>query len=62
MINEIQLGPVTIHIYGLMMGIGFISAYLLTDYRGKKKGYNTDIIFGILWWVACWGPVFYIIL
>lgn len=49
MINEIQLGPVTIHMYGLMMGIGFISAYLLTDYRGKKKGYNTDIIFGILW-------------
>lgn len=49
MINEIQLGPVTIHIYGLMMGIGFIAAYLLTDYRGKKKGYNTDIIFGILW-------------
>ena len=49
MINEIQIGPVTIHIYGLMMGIGFIAAYLVTDYRGKKKGLNTDIIFGILW-------------
>ena len=49
MINEIQIGPVTIHIYGLMMGMGFIAAYLVTDYRGKKKGFNTDIIFGILW-------------
>lgn len=49
MINEIQIGPVTIHIYGLMMGIGFIAAYLVTDYRGKKKGFNTDVIFGILW-------------
>ena len=32
-----------------MMGIGFISAYILTDYRGKKKGLDTDVIFGILW-------------
>ena len=39
MINEIQIGPLTIHIYGLMIGIGFISAYLVTDYRGKKKGF-----------------------
>lgn len=49
MLSEIQIGPVAIHLYGLMMGIGFISAYFVTDYRGKKKGLNTDIIFGILW-------------
>ena len=49
MLNEIQIGPITIHLYGLMMGIGFISAYLLSDYRAKKKGLNQDIVFGILW-------------
>lgn len=49
MLNEIQIGPITIHMYGLMMGIGFISAYLLSDYRAKKRGLNTDIVFGILW-------------
>ena len=49
MLSEIQIGPLTIHLYGLMMGIGFISAYLVTDYRGKKKGYHSDIILGILW-------------
>lgn len=49
MLSEIQIGPVTLHLYGLMMGIGFISAYIVTDYRAKKKGLNTDIIFGILW-------------
>lgn len=49
MLNEIQIGPVVIHLYGLMMGLGFISAYCVTDYRAKKKGLNTDIIFGILW-------------
>lgn len=49
MLNEIQIGPVTIHMYGLMMGLGFISAYFLSDYRAKKKGLNQDIVFGILW-------------
>lgn len=49
MINEIQIGPLTIHMYGLMMAIGFISAYFVTDFRGKKKGFDTDIILGILW-------------
>ncbi len=49
MLNDIQIGPVTIHMYGLMIGIGFICAYLLSDYRAKKRGLDTDIIFGILW-------------
>lgn len=49
MLNEIQIGPVTIYLYGLMMGIGFISAYFVSDYRAKKKGLNTDILFGIFW-------------
>jgi phosphatidylglycerol:prolipoprotein diacylglycerol transferase len=49
MLNKIQIGSLNIHLYGLMMGIGFISAYILTDYRGKKKGLDTDVIFGILW-------------
>ncbi len=49
MINEIPIGPITIHIYGLMEAIGFISAYLISDYRAKKRGMNQDIIFGIFW-------------
>ncbi len=49
MLNEIQIGPVTIYLYGLMMGIGFISAYFVSDYRAKKKGLDTDVLFGIFW-------------
>lgn len=49
MFSEFQIGPVTIHMYGLMIGIGFLSAYLLCDYRAKKRGLNQDIVFGILW-------------
>lgn len=49
MYNDINIGPVTIHMYGLMIAIGFAVAYLLSDYRAKKRGLNNDIIFGILW-------------
>lgn len=49
MSNAIQIGPITIYMYGLMMGMGFISAYLVSDYRAKKRGMDTGIIFGILW-------------
>ena len=47
MFNDLKIGPVTIHMYGLMIAIGFLSALLLTSYRGKKRGMNDDIIWGI---------------
>ena len=37
-----SIGRFTIHGYGLMIGIGFLSAYLLSDYRAKKKGLDPD--------------------
>lgn len=49
MYNDINIGPVTIHMYGLMITIGFAVAYLLADYRAKKRNLSSDIIFGILW-------------
>lgn len=48
MLNEIQIGPVTIHMYGLMIGIGFIVAYLICCHRAKKQGLDEDILWGIL--------------
>lgn len=48
MLNDIQIGPVTIHLYGMMIGIGFISAYLICCRRAKKLGLSEDIIWGIL--------------
>lgn len=48
MYNDIlTLGPVTIHGYGLMIGIGVAVALLLGDYRAKKKGLNGDLIYGL---------------
>ncbi len=57
MYNDIHLGPVTIHMYGLMIALGFVSAYLIGDYRAKKKGLSEDIILGILWCAVIGGFV-----
>lgn len=48
MLNDIPIGPVTIHMYGLMIGIGFAAAYLICCLRARKKGLSEDIVWGIL--------------
>lgn len=48
MYNDIlTIGPVTIHGYGLMIGIGVLVALLVGDFRAKKKGLNGDLIYGL---------------
>ena len=48
MYNEIlTIGPVTIHGYGLMIGLGVMAALLLGDYRSKKFGLNGEHIYGM---------------
>ena len=47
MINNIQLGPLTLHVYGIMTAIGYLSAFLISERRGKKMGMDTDILYGI---------------
>ena len=48
MYNDIlTIGPVTIHGYGLMIGLGVMAALLLGDYRAKKIGLNGDHIYGM---------------
>lgn len=49
MFNDLNIGPITIHMYGLMIAIGFMSALFLCLKRGKKKDLDEDIIYGILY-------------
>lgn len=49
MFNDIHIGPVTIHMYGLMIAIAFMSALFLCLRRGKKKGLDEDTIYGIFY-------------
>ena len=47
MFNDIKIGPVTFHMYGLMIAIGFMAALLMSLNGGKKKGMSEDMIYGI---------------
>lgn len=47
MFNDIAIGPITIHMYGVMIAAGFLAALLMTLRRSKKRGYDEDIIWGI---------------
>lgn len=48
MYNDIlTIGKITIHGYGLMIGIGFLAAVLIGMYRAKKRGMNQEAILDI---------------
>ncbi|WP_026510537.1 MULTISPECIES: prolipoprotein diacylglyceryl transferase [unclassified Butyrivibrio] len=49
MYNDIKIGPVTLHMYGLMIAIGFLAALMIVLKRGKKKGLSEDTIYGIFY-------------
>ena len=49
MINDIKLGSLTIHMYGIMVALGYLSALIICERRAKKRGMDTDILFGIFW-------------
>ena len=48
MFNDIVIGPITIHMYGVMIAAGFLAALLMTLRRGKKRGYDEDIILSLI--------------
>ena len=46
MYNDLfSIGPVTIHGYGLMIGIGIVLAFIAGTYLAKKKGIDADELF-----------------
>lgn len=57
MINDIHLGPLTVHMYGIMIAIGFASAFIISDRRARKQGLDPDILFGIFWCAVIGGAL-----
>lgn len=48
MYNDLfTIGPVTVHGYGLMIAIGILLAYVTAEKRGKSRGMDPDIIWGL---------------
>ena len=49
--NELlTIGPITLYGYGLMIAIGIIAAYIVTEYRAKKMNLNHEKIFALVIW------------
>ncbi len=56
--NELfSIGSVTIYGYGLMVAIAIIAAYLLSEYRAKKKGLDSEHIFTLAIWCLVGGTL-----
>ena len=56
MYNDLfSIGPITFHTYGLMTAIGIIAAYFVLESRTKKKGLDTNQIFGLLLFCLLFG-------
>lgn len=53
--NSISIGAITIHVYGLMIAIGFLSALGLCLLRGKKKGLDTEFIWTMFFYIVIGG-------
>lgn len=57
MINDIHIGPITIHMYGLMIALGFLAALGLCLKRGKKTGLEDKHIWNIFYCAIIGGLV-----
>jgi len=54
--NElISFGPITIYGYGLMIAIGVLAAYMVAEYRAKRKNLNYERIFALTVWCLAGG-------
>lgn len=43
-----QLGPLSIHWYGIMIALGITAAVFLADWEAKRLGENRDHVFGLV--------------
>jgi prolipoprotein diacylglyceryl transferase len=51
--GNLHLGPLTIHMYGVMLLLGIVAAIALTGYRWTRRGGEWDLVFqAAVWGVA----------
>ena len=46
MYNDISIGPVTVHMYGIMIAVGMLMGLLLALSRAKARGFQEDRVWG----------------
>ena len=53
--NTIDLGPLTIHFYGILIGIGVVIAAVVTQKRYERFGGNPAILDSVIMWTVIGG-------
>ena len=57
MATGINIGPLTIKYYGIIMAVGIIAAAVLSYFLAKKRGRDPEVIFDSLTWIVIGGVV-----
>ena len=55
--GELELGPLTVHAYGLMLLLGIAAAVWLTGLRWTRRGGDWDLVFRVAVWGVAAGIV-----
>jgi prolipoprotein diacylglyceryl transferase len=55
--STVDLGPITIHMYGLMLLLAIAACIALTGYRWVKLGGDWDLVFRVAVWGVAFGVV-----
>ncbi len=53
--NTIELGPLTIHFYGILIALGVITAIIVTRYRYARFGGNAEVFERVAIWTVVIG-------
>lgn len=54
-LESFQLGPLTIHVWGLFVALGILAAVVWTAKRGKRRGLASNIVLDAAFWVVIAG-------
>jgi len=57
MVTGIEIGPLTLNFYGLIIMVGVIAAAVLSYFEAKRRNLNTDVIFDSLTWIILGGVI-----
>ena len=55
--GNVTIGPLTIHMYGVMLLLGIVAAIALTGYRWTRRGGEWDLVFQAAVWGVAAGVV-----
>lgn len=54
-LTKVSLGPLTLHVWGILLALGFVVGTLVAGWMAKKRGLKTSIVYDLVPWLAIAG-------